>query len=65
MKKTRFKWNRIEKLAVKFEDSGFGRVDEHGITWHSFSPSGLKRFVIAVSSNKPTRPRKKRKHRKG
>lgn len=62
MKRAKINWKKLERLAVKFEESGFGRVNQSGLSWHSFSPDGLKRFIIALSNNKPTRPHKKRKH---
>lgn len=35
----------IEKLAIKHEAFGFGRVDSHGLTTHGFDPEGLRAFV--------------------
>lgn len=38
-------WQDIEKLAVKHEAFGFGRVDAKGYTTHGFDPDGLCDFV--------------------
>lgn len=39
---------KIETLAKKFEDFGFGVADAHGLTTHGFSPEGLEKFVEAL-----------------
>jgi len=44
--------NDIEKLAVKHESFGFGRVDAHGLTTHGFDPDGLRAFVVELLENK-------------
>ena len=64
MKRSKINWKRIERVAVKYESSGFGKVNPDGLTWHDFSPDGLKRFVLAISKNQPIRSRKKRALRK-
>jgi hypothetical protein len=40
----------IEKLALKHESFGFGKVDAHGLTTHGFDPAGLRKFVRAIES---------------
>lgn len=46
----RLKVKDIEKLAVKHESFGFGRVDAHGLTTHGFDPKGLLKFVRAIEA---------------
>lgn len=38
----------IEKLAIKYEAFGMGRVDEKGFTTHGFDPSGIKKFAAEL-----------------
>jgi len=40
---------QIERLAVKHEAFGFGRVDAKGLTTHGFDPDGLAAFAREIA----------------
>jgi len=40
----------IERIAIKHESFGFGRVDSKGLTTHGFDPEGLAAFVAELES---------------
>ena len=46
-------YEAIEKIAVKHEAFGFGRVDARGLTTHGFDPVGLIAFVKEVLAAAP------------
>lgn len=39
---------QVERIAAKYEDFGFGAVDNYGISTHGFCPSGLAGFVAEL-----------------
>jgi hypothetical protein len=45
---------QIEKIAVKHEAFGFGRVDVKGLTTHGFDPDGLAAFVRELLALQPS-----------
>ena len=42
----------IERIAVKHEDFGFGKIDNYGISTHGFNPNGLTSFVNELLRSK-------------